>query len=217
MARVLCIGDLHEPFCLPGYLDFCVSLYDEWECNRVVFIGDVIDNHFSSYHETDSNAYGGAYELEQAIEKLSRWYELFDDAMVTIGNHDALIMRKAQSGGITSAWIREFSEVLNTPGWEFVEECDIDGVQYLHGHGGGGKAVARCVKDMQSTIQGHYHTESYVQWKVGRRARVFGMQVGCGIDRRAYAMAYAKAHPKPAISAGIIIDGETAVVEMMPL
>lgn len=35
-----------------------------------MFIGDVIDNHYSSYHETDAEGMGGKYELEQAVQKL---------------------------------------------------------------------------------------------------------------------------------------------------
>ena len=82
---------------------------------RVVFIGDVIDNHYSHYHETDADGMGGGKELQLAIDRLARWYHRFPDADVTVGNHDRIIMRKAQSGGVPKQWIREYSEVLNTP------------------------------------------------------------------------------------------------------
>ena len=73
--RVLVIGDLHEPFCLDGYLQFCKDTYAKHNLNKVVFIGDVIDNHYSSYHETDSDGMGGGEELELAIKKISKWYK----------------------------------------------------------------------------------------------------------------------------------------------
>ena len=60
--RVLVIGDIHEPFCIDGYLEFCKKTYKDYACNRVVFIGDIIDNHYSSYHETDSDGLGGRTE-----------------------------------------------------------------------------------------------------------------------------------------------------------
>jgi len=53
--NILVIGDLHEPFCLDKYLDFCIQKYIEFGCNEVVFIGDIIDNHYSSYHETSAD------------------------------------------------------------------------------------------------------------------------------------------------------------------
>jgi hypothetical protein len=34
--RVLTIGDLHEPFCLDGYLEFCIEQYKIHNCNKVV-------------------------------------------------------------------------------------------------------------------------------------------------------------------------------------
>jgi len=71
-SRILVIGDLHEPFCLDGYLDFCKETYAKYNCNKVVFIGDVIDSHYSSYHETDADGMGGADELEFAIKKLAK-------------------------------------------------------------------------------------------------------------------------------------------------
>ena len=111
-SRVLVIGDLHEPFCLDGYLEFCQEQYKKHDCNQVVFIGDVIDNHFSSYHETDPDGMGGGQELELAISKLSKWYKAFPVADVTIGNHDRLIMRKAMSSAIPKKWVKSFEELL---------------------------------------------------------------------------------------------------------
>ena len=129
-TRVLVIGDLHEPFCLNGYLEFCKEQYLVNNCNKVVFIGDVIDSHYSSYHESDADGMGGKAELELAINKLRKWYKAFPDADVTLGNHDRIIIRKAQSSNIPSMWIKEFAEVLETPNWRFVTDVYIDDVTF---------------------------------------------------------------------------------------
>ena len=189
-SRVLVIGDLHAPFDLDSYFDHCVEVYERYNCNRVVFIGDVIDNHYSSYHETDADGMGGGKELQLAIDRLARWYHRFPDADVTVGNHDRIIMRKAQTGGVPKQWIREYSEVLNTPRWNFVTSVEIDDVLYIHGEAGTAKTKARA--DMRSTVQGHLHTQAYTEYFVGANSRVFGCQVGCGIDAKSYAMAYMK-------------------------
>ena len=181
----------------------------------MVFIGDIIDNHYSSYHETDSDALGGMDELELSIGKLYHWQKAFPKAYVTLGNHDRIIMRKAQTSNIPSVWIRSMKEVLMTPGWEYVFEVNIDGVHYSHGEGS--KAHIKARKNMQSTVHGHHHIECYTQWFVGSRDKIFGMQVGCGIDKDAYAMAYAKHSPKPAIGCGVIVGGHTATNVMMEL
>jgi hypothetical protein len=171
---------LHEPFCLDEYLYFCIEQYVRHNCTEVVFIGDVIDNHYSSYHETDADGMGGADELELAITRIARWYEAFPQATVIIGNHDRMIMRKAQTSAIPSKWIKSYKEVLQVPGWNFVERYVKDGVQFLHGEGGTGRS--KCRQDMQNTVQGHLHTQAYCEHYVGQKFRVFGMQVGCGIN-----------------------------------
>lgn len=213
--RVLVIGDLHAPFDLDSYFDHCVEVYERYNCNKVVFIGDVIDNHYSSYHETDANGMSGAEELDLAIDRLRRWYHRFPNAHVTIGNHDRIIMRKAQTSAVPSKWIKQYKEVLETPNWKFVEEVEIDGVLYTHGEGG--TAKTKCRADLQSVVQGHLHTQAYTEYFVGRKSRIFGCQVGCGIDHEAYAMAYAKSGKKPAIGCAVIIGGRTAVNELMVL
>jgi len=207
--RVLIIGDLHEPFCLDGYLSFCKKIYAENNCNKVVFIGDVIDNHYSSYHESDADGFGGKTELDFAINKLRQWYRAFPDAFVTLGNHDRIIIRKAQSSNIPSQWIKEFSEVLETPNWKFVTEVFIDGVRYVHGDKSG-KPKTAAKRDMVSTVSGHYHTDMYVEWFFGKTRAIFGMATGCGINSKSYAMGYMQGGKKEAIGVGIVVGGHTA-------
>jgi hypothetical protein len=103
------------------YLQWCIEQYYIYKCTEVVFIGDVIDNHFSSYHETSADGMGGADELEYAIKRIARWRNAFPSATVIIGNHDRIIMRKAQTSAIPSKWIKSYKEVLETPDWNFVE------------------------------------------------------------------------------------------------
>ena len=207
--RILVIGDLHEPFCLDGYLDFCKETYQNFNCNKVVFIGDVIDNHYSSYHESSADGLGGKYELEQAIKKLSKWYKAFPIADVTLGNHDRIIIRKAQTSNIPSKWIKEYRDVLETPKWNFVTDVYYDGVRYVHGDKSGKPRMA-AKRDMVSTVSGHYHTDFYVEWLFGKTRAIFALATGCGIDSKSYAMSYMQGGKKEAIGCGVVIGGHTA-------
>jgi predicted phosphodiesterase len=212
--RILVIGDIHAPFELEGYLDFCKETYAKHLCNQVIYIGDIIDNHYTSYHETSSDGMGGADELEYAIEAVKLWKEAFPVADVIIGNHDRLVMRKAQTSDIPSAWIKSYNEVLGTD-WNWVERVVYDNVQFIHGEGGTARTKAK--NDMMSTVQGHVHTQAYVEWMVGRNFRIFGMQVGCGVDGSSYAAAYAKHFKKQAIGCGVVLGGHTAINCLMDL
>lgn len=213
-TRVLVIGDIHEPFVRTGYLEYCLKIQAAYNCNRTVFIGDVIDNHYSSYHETDPDGMGGGQELERAIEGVRKWRDAFPVADVIIGNHDRLVMRKAFSSSVPRAWIKSYNEVLGT-NWNWTERIVIDGVQYVHGEGGTARNKAK--SDMMSTVQGHIHTQAYTEWLVGRNFKVFGMQVGCGVDAESYAAAYARAFKRQAIGCGVVIGGHTAINCLMEL
>lgn len=212
--RILVIGDLHCPFELDGYFEFCLDSYDRFACNQVIFIGDLIDSHATSRHETDPNGLSAKTELEQAIADLQKWREAFPVADVIVGNHDRVVMRRAFSSSIPSMWIKSFNEVLGTS-WNWSERMEYDGVQYVHGEGGTARTKAK--NDLQSTVQGHIHTQAYVEWMVGNRTKLFSMQVGCGLDRETYAAAYAKHYKKQAIGCGVVIGGHTAINCLMPL
>lgn len=214
--NVLVIGDLHAPFTKVGYLDFCKSMYVKYKCTDVVFIGDILDCHFSSFHETDPDGMGAQEELYKAKEQIAEFYKAFPVAKVALGNHDILPNRKAFSSGLSSSWIRTVDEVLDVPNWEFSEEFVIDGVLYTHGVGR--QARVRVMQELISVVQGHFHSKTYYETFTSERKFVFALQIGCGLDRRSYAAAYAKHFQKPQINVGIVLDnGRYAVIEHMEM
>jgi len=211
-GNVLVIGDIHEPFCLDGYLEHCKEQMRKYQCSEVVFIGDIIDSHYSSFHRQDPDGYGAGEELERAIDKIQAWYNAFPIAKVCIGNHDAIVRRKAFDSGVSKVWIRDFDEVLGVEGWDFKEHHKIGGVLYVHGTGTSGRNAA-AGKSLQfgcPVVQGHIHTEASVIYNGGH----WGMQVGCGVDRDSYAMAYAKHFAKSyKLACGVVLnDGTLPIV-----
>ncbi|MGL4999293.1 MAG: metallophosphoesterase [Cetobacterium sp.] len=212
---VLAIGDLHAPFTKDGYLDFCKEMHYKYNCTDVVFLGDIIDNHFSSFHDTDPDGHGAGEELERAIDQISKWYKEFPIAYVCEGNHDTLNTRKAFSSGLSKRWIKSIPEVLSTPNWEYSTQHILG--DFLFTHGTGRVARARCAEDSISVCQGHYHSSSYVENYVGTNGvRKLAVQVGCGIDRDSYAFAYGKHFKSPHVNVAIInLNRKTAVLEYM--
>ncbi len=213
----MCVGDLHEPFCLQstkdqiGYLEHCINVYNAYDCNRVVFLGDLIDNHFSSFWTADPDGYGAGEELDRAIDRIQEWYKVFNNKTVPrgisvcIGNHDAIVRRKCFDSGVSKKWVRDYNEVLHVPDWDFKEVHKIDGVIYTHGTGSSGRnaAVNKALQFGDPTVQGHIHTEASVIYA----GTVWGMQTGVGVDRTQYAMNYSKFFPKPyKISCGVVLN-----------
>ena len=61
--RILVIGDIYAPFELDGYFEFCQETYAKYNCNQVIYIGDILDNHAFSYHEPDPSGLSAGNEL----------------------------------------------------------------------------------------------------------------------------------------------------------
>ena len=108
---------------------------------------------------------------------------------------------------------QNFINDIKNENW--TERIVYDDVQYVHGEGGTARTKAK--NDMMSTVQGHIHTQAYTEFTVGRKFKVFGMQVGCGVDSKSYAAAYAKELQKASNSCGVIIGGHTAINCLMEL
>lgn len=216
ISNVLVIGDLHEPFARYGYREFCLEIYRKYNCTDVVFIGDLTDHHFQSFHEVDPDGHSAAEELRLAKENVQKWYASFPVAKVCIGNHDMIPNRKAFNSGLSKNWIRPISDVLDTPNWEYADEFIINEVMYVHGIGR--KAVPRMKADLISVVQGHYHSESAITYAVGKSEVMFAMQIGCGVDDKSYAMAYGKHFNKMHINCGVVLNnGRLPILEYMEL
>jgi len=205
------VGDLHEPFTHEGYFRFIRKVFYEWQVQRVIFIGDIVDNHAISYHESDPDGLSAGDELAVVRGRLSKWEKEFPYAIVTLGNHDKLPERKLFSMGIPRGSLREYGDLYGVPSWKFVPEVYFEEVRYLHGVGSSGVNGARnlALKSRCSVVMGHGHSYGGVQYLAGPRDTVFGLNVGCGVDVEAYAMAYGREFPlKPTLGCGIVVDGK---------
>lgn len=204
------IGDTHLPFEAKGYLDFCLDIFKRCKCGTIVHIGDLVDNHSISYFEHDPNGWSPHHEMEETDKHLAKWYKAFPKLYLCRGNHDALVDRKARTAGLPQRAFKQYRDIWNLPsGWVDDFEFELFGVRYLHGIGYSGKqAHIQAAYDSRiSAVIGHTHSTGAVQYiETGSRS-VFGMNVGCGIDRKAYAFAYGKDFRfKPIIGCGVVTD-----------
>lgn len=210
-GNVLIIGDTHIPFEKKKYLEFCKSVQKLYKCRHVVHIGDLVDNHAISFHDTDPDGLAGGKEAEIARKRLRAWIKAFPTLKICEGNHDRLHYRKAFSQGIPKIYMRNYNEIFDLPKtWLWAFKFEHEGVRYLHGTGKGGMYAHKhwAEDNMQSTVIGHTHTSLGVCYMASDIKINFGMQVGCGIDAKAYAMQYASVYSKkPTIGCGVVLEG----------
>ena len=210
MSRTLVIGDPHEPVCHPGYRPWCRYLRNKFKTTKTVIIGDICDHHAISFHAANPMCPGPDDEYLLTKQKMKAWHRDFPKAIITIGNHDARVVRLAESVNIPAKYLRDYNEVWKTPGWKWVDDIIIDDVFYFHGTARSGLHPAyNAMKDnLMSTVMGHCHSVAGTQWKANPDRRIFGMDVGCGIDVTAWQFAYGKHMARrPILAAGVVLDG----------
>ena len=224
MSRVLIAGDIHAPCMMQEYPDFLWACYEEWECDRVVFIGDLVDNCSLSFHLKKPHQKDPTIEFEKTMEQVSTLVEYFPEADWLLGNHDVLPLRWCEQVGIPEEYMKSPGEIWRTGDWVVhprYHDLVIDGVIYRHGDKGkGGRmaAGANARAEFCSVVQGHHHSQAGVEFIANQRDRVFGMQVGCGTDWKHHQQEYGVKYSfKPILGCGVVIDGTTPIFEPMLL
>ncbi len=219
--RVGIIGDTHIPYELDGYLAFCKRMFKKHEVNKVVHIGDLVDHHALSFHDSEPMLKGANGELIDAREALRPWYKAFPKLTLILGNHDLIPARQLKKVGMDSeVWMRPLQEVYDMPpGWVLRDELLLDNVLYHHGYTAMGVNGYRndAILRQCSTVSGHAHGNMGIAYTACDRAKVFGMAVGCGIDRKAMAYVYGRHFKyKPLVGCGIVLNGKP-IIEAMDL
>lgn len=223
--RVLVIGDTHCPVMLPGYPAFLTKTKRKYKCDKVVHIGDLVDWASISYHPKAPSLKNSELEFEKAKKQVRELYKRFPEADWMIGNHDSLAERHANDIGLPLSVLKDYADLWDVPGWATharYEALEIDGCLYQHGDRGRGGQLNAAFLNAQdehcSVIQGHFHAQGCVNYLANERNRIFGLQVGCGIDHKHAAMEYGvKFNKKPLIGCGVVIDGEVGIFEPMSL
>lgn len=224
MSKVLVVGDIHAPGMLPSYPAFLSRIHEKHSCNKVIFIGDVVDWAAISFHEKNPNLPGAKRERYKAQKQVDKLYERFPKADWLIGNHDALPQRNSSAAGNPEDVLVPYNQYWGVPGWvahpRFTRLVH-DGVIYCHGDSGkGGQFAApkNSRDNWQSWVSGHCHSEAGVWYTTveGEDKRIFGMNVGCGINRDLLMFNYGrKFNKKPTLGCGVVINGKQAYFEPM--
>ena len=216
---ILVISDLHCPYQHLDAVAFLKACKSKFKPDTVVCIGDEVDFHALSYHESNPDLQSAGDELSAAIKALKPIYKLFPKVTVIESNHGSMVLRKALTGGIPSKAIRSYNEVLDAPkGWRWVDDLvlqtELGPVYFCHG-----KAAAPGKLASQygcSTVQGHFHEKSQVNYISTPERLMFDLHTGCLANDKSLALQYNKINPKrPIVSIAVIINGIPQIVPMI--
>lgn len=219
MARVGIIGDTHLPYELEGYLDFTSYVFEAWGVDTIVHIGDFLDHHSLSFHDSEPMLHDVVGEYVSAVDRAKVWYERYPELTLIEGNHDLIPARQLTKLGMApSIFMKPIEDIYEMPkGWSVQSEAVIDDVLYHHGHTATGVNGFRldAEKRMRCAVSGHNHSNAGISATATDQELVWGMAVGCGVNHKHMAFAYGKHFAKkPVVACGVVIDGEPHVEYM---
>jgi len=219
--RILNISDLHLPFQHVDAFEFLQHLKLKYNPTRVICLGDEMDAHALSFHNSDPDLPSAGDELKQALPLIAKLYNIFPEMTLLGSNHSSMIHRKAMAHGLPRAYIKSYNEFLNVGhGWKWVDDLTVDlpdGSRCYYHHGKVSDALKLSQAMGLSCVQGHFHENLGVKYWANPNGIFFALQSGCLVDDKAYAFNYNNVNLKrPIVATSLIIDS-LPVLEPMVL
>lgn len=216
---ILVISDMHHPYSHPDILSFLKAIKSKYKPTEIVCIGDEVDYHDTSFHDSDPDLDSAGIELEKAIKGLKPIYKLFPKCTVIESNHGSMVLRKALVGKIPRKAIKGYNEILEAPkGWkwtfDFKIKTQLGPVYFCHGKSG---AAGRLASQYgMSCVQGHYHEKAQITYISTPEKLMFDAHTGCLANDKSLALGYNKINPKrPIVSLIIILNGVPTIIPMI--
>jgi hypothetical protein len=220
-SRILLISDLHIPYHHQDAIAFLKHLKDKYNPTRVICLGDEVDGHALSFHDSDPDLPSAGDEIRQALPVIAELFKIFPKMDILESNHGSLVWRKAKVFGIPKHYIKSYNEVLGVDSgwkWSFDLTVDLPNGQKCYMHHGKTSNIIQLSQQMgMNATQGHYHETFKIDYWGNSTGLYWGMQCGCLIDDDKLAFNYNNVNIKrPIIGTGLIIDS-MPVLEPMRL
>lgn len=217
--RILIIPDTHIPYSHKHYIKFLSAVKEKFNPELVIHLGDELDYHAISFHNSDHDLFSSGHELDRAIIEIQEGlHKLFPKMALLESNHGSLVYRRLKHDGIPIRVLKPLNELYETPLWEWHDEIILKtaiGKVYLcHGRSG---TYGKMVKEYGThCIQGHFHGKFEITWHVNALNKRYNLFSGCLIDRKHMAFAYGKNNlPMPIL--GCTMIGKSGFPKLIPM
>ena len=218
-SRILVISDMHIPYHHKDSFAFLKAIKKEFKPDTVVNIGDSLDFHAISMHEHNPDLFSAGHELQQARKYVKELEGIFPEVTEVDSNHSSLVYRRALKFGMSKEFLKDYGDFLGTKKWKWIDDLTLtmsNGQRCFFTHGRSADVLKVSQAMGMSCVQGHYHTKFVVSWWANPDNLFFGMNVGCLINQKSMAFAYAKNFKtRFIIGCGIIINGIPRLLPMV--
>lgn len=196
-SRILVIPDLHFPYCHMDALDFLHKLKKTLNPTRVICLGDELDFHSLSFHDSDADLDSSGKELVLSLGYIDTLHELFPKMDLLESNHGSMAYRKAKHHGMPRYLLKSYNEVLGVScdDWKWHDQLTItlpNGESVAFRHYFGSNVLLASQKMGMSVVQGHAHSSFELRYWQNHQGLHFGITSACLIDDKSLAFAYNK-------------------------
>jgi len=217
--RILVISDMHLPYQHKDSIKFLKEIKKQFKPDTTLSIGDLLDQHALSFHDSSPELYSAGMELDKAKEYVRELESVFPKLIEVDSNHSSMIYRRALKHGLPKAYLKDYGDFLETKKWKWVDDLTLtmsNGQRCFFTHGRSADILKVSQTMGMSAVQGHYHTKFVISWWANPDNLFFGMNVGCLIDQKSMAFNYAKNfRTRFIIGCGIIINGIPRLLPMV--
>ncbi len=218
---ILVIPDMHAPYQHPDTLPFLKEVRDKFVPDLTVCLGDELDYHSLSFHDSDPNLDSAGAELEKAKAFMRKMAKEFPEVLVCHSNHGSMVFRRAKAHGIPVQMIRKYRDVIfpehGAPGWSWAYSWRINTplgeVMFKHQTTG---ILSDAAHNSCNLVVGHNHGNFSVEYSASSAHLYYGVYAGCLIDKDSIAFAYGKhGLRKPIIGCVVILNGKPMMIPMV--
>ena len=219
-SRVLVISDLHIPYHHKDSFAFLTALKKKYKPDLVINIGDELDQHAISMHDSNPGLPSAGDELRMSRKYIWELEKIFPDMILVHSNHSSLVYRRALKYGLPTDYLKSYNEYLGVSNrWQWVDDLTItlsDGTRCFFTHGMSANILQLSMQMGMHVVQGHYHSKFSIGYFSNPDQLVWGMQVGCLTSQSSLAFDYARNFKSRfIIGCGIIDQGQPKLMPMV--
>lgn len=218
---ILVIPDQHAPYQHPDFLRFLVAVREAFSPDLVINLGDELDYHSMSFHDSDPNLDSAGTELEKGRVFMEALHTEFPQMLVCHSNHGSMAYRRAKAHGIPVQMIRKYRDIIfpehGCPEWSWAASWRVNTTlgEVLFKHQAT-SILTDAAHNSCNLVVGHQHGNFSIEYSASSSHLYYGMYCGCGIDKDSMAFAYGKhSLRKPIIGCGVIVNGRPILLPMV--
>jgi len=218
--KVFVIGDLHIPYHHRSSFAFLRAVKEKYKPDLVINIGDELDQHAISMHESNPDLPSAGDELKTSKTYIKELEKIFPKMILIHSNHSSLVYRRALKYGLPREYLRSYNEFLGVgKDWQWIDDLTItlsDDSRCFFTHGMSADVLKLAMQMGKHCVQGHYHSKFSIGYFSNPDELIWGMQVGCLTSQSSMAFDYAKNFKNRFImGSGMIIDGQPKLIPMV--